>query len=547
MSFGEAAEYGGKQKYVLDLSVILSGALRSADIEKIKYQSKFIIPIIVLRKLREMAEDGMEDGIVGIDALLKLKKDGADIEYVFDNIDSRLTIDEAVLNIAKKTGAILLTSKEINLKIAEMMGITAKIISPKAVEGKLTLRNFFDENTLSVHIKEGIRPMAKKGLPGRWTFVPIREEPVSKEEIRKIVKEIIEEARRPDIRAFIEIERPSSTIIQLENFRIIITKPPFSDSIEITAVRPVKRLKLKDYNLPDRLVKRLKTRAEGILIAGAPGMGKTTFAQALAEFYKDLNKIVKTIEAPRDMILSKEITSYSKNFGTPEEIHDILLLSRPDYTIFDEMRNPEDFQLFADLRLAGVGMVGVVHATTAIDAIQRFIGKIELGMIPSIIDTVIFMFEGQVKNVLALKTTVKVPHGLLSEDLTRPVVVVFDFISNKPMYEIYTFGDRTFVVPISKAAAEALYGAEEKVAEEPAGFKGTLPYVIRMGKKVLTFDFGKKQAGKPVSAYLGSRFIFADVISKSGKVKISKRGKLGRILREALDKGEKVVFYEEEG
>ena len=162
MSFGEAAEYGGKQKYVLDLSVILSGALRSADIEKIKYQSTFIIPVIVLRKLREMAEDGMEDGIVGIDALLKLKKDGADIEYVFDNIDSRLTIDEAVLNIAKKTGAILLTSKEINLKIAEMMGITAKIISPRAVEGKLTLRNFFDENTLSVHIKEGIRPMAKK-------------------------------------------------------------------------------------------------------------------------------------------------------------------------------------------------------------------------------------------------------------------------------------------------------------------------------------------------------------------------------------------------
>ena len=70
-----------------------------------------------------------------------------------------------------------------------------------------------------------------------------------------------------------------------------------------------------------------------------------------------------------------------------KEIHDILLLSRPDYTIFDEMRNTEDFRLFADLRLSGVGMLGVMHATKSIDAIQRFIGRIELGVIPHIIDT----------------------------------------------------------------------------------------------------------------------------------------------------------------
>ena len=36
---------------------------------------------------------------------------------------------------------------------------------------------------------------------------------------------------------------------------------------------------------------------------------------------------------------------------------DILLLVRPDYTIFDEVRRREDFGTFADLRLTGVGMV----------------------------------------------------------------------------------------------------------------------------------------------------------------------------------------------
>ena len=56
-----------------------------------------------------------------------------------------------------------------------------------------------------------------------------------------------------------------------------------------------------------------------------------------------------------------------------------MLLVRPDFTIFDEVRKIKDFELFADLRLTGIGMIGVIHASEALDAIQRFIGKIELG------------------------------------------------------------------------------------------------------------------------------------------------------------------------
>ena len=95
------------------------------------------------------------------------------------------------------------------------------------------------------------------------------------------------------------------------------------------------------------------------------------------------------------------ITQYAISHGDAQEIHDILLLSRPDYTIFDEMRNTDDFKLFADMRLAGVGMVGVVHATNPIDAIQRFLGRIEMGVIPQIIDTVVFIKNGEIKRVLS--------------------------------------------------------------------------------------------------------------------------------------------------
>ena len=72
--------------------------------------------------------------------------------------------------------------------------------------------------------------------------------------------------------------------------------------------------------------------------------------------------------------MPENVTQYAISHSSPEEVLDVLLLSRPDYTIFDEMRNTQDFRLFADLRLSGVGMVGVVHATNPVDAIQRFIG-----------------------------------------------------------------------------------------------------------------------------------------------------------------------------
>lgn len=75
---------------------------------------------------------------------------------------------------------------------------------------------------------------------------------------------------------------------------------------------------------------------------------------------------------------------------------------RPDYSVFDEVRKTRDFQIFSDLRLAGVGMVGVVHASDAIDAIQRFISRLDIGIIPHVIDTVIFVKDGEVKKVLDL-------------------------------------------------------------------------------------------------------------------------------------------------
>ena len=186
----------------------------------------------------------------------------------------------------------------------------------------------------------------------------------------------------------------------------------------------------------------------GILIAGPPGAGKSTFAAGIATFLNDKGFVVKTMESPRDLQVPPEITQYAPLDGSMENTADVLLLVRPDYTIYDEVRKTRDFVIFADMRLAGVGMIGVVHANRAVDAIQRLIGRVELGVIPQVVDTVIFIDKGEVAKVQTLQFTVKVPSGMMEEDLARPVILISDFETGRNEFEIYTYGEQVVVMPL---------------------------------------------------------------------------------------------------
>ena len=371
------------------------------------------------------------------------------IDYIPERMgirDLKEDVNHFLVSVARELDAGLITGNEALEAMASSIGLDVVKVIPK--RRLPSFIKFFTDDVMSLHLKEGAVPRVKRGRPGSWRMEPVGEQPLTRSELEDVIREILEVASSSE--AVKEVVREYSMIVQLQNYRIVVTKPPLSDGIEVTIVRPLKKLKIEDYNLPPALIERLGKRAEGILIAGAPGMGKTTFAQALAEFYARQNRIIKTIESPRDMDLPAEITQLSKSYGTSEELHDVLLLSRPDYTIFDEMRDTKDFELYADMRLAGVGMVGVIHATAPIDAIQRFLARVDLGILPSIIDTVIFIHNGEVAKVYTLETTTKIPHGLRDEDLARPVVLVKDFYTGEPEYEIYVFGERTFVVPVKR-------------------------------------------------------------------------------------------------
>ena len=440
---------------VPDTSVVINGKFRyfieeNPDIERI------MVPQAVISEVENQANQGGSTGFAGLEELKKIRSlcERSDIPMeVFGDrprLEERDNVDDLIVDAAVEAGGVLVTGDRVQSDVAEARGVeTSFLESPEEFE--MQIEDFFDEHSMSVHLKSGRPPMAKRGEPGEFRFEKISDDPLDKEVVNDIANDIIERARRYD-NCFIELDEEGASIVQLHEYRIAITRPPFSDLMEITAVRPVKKLSLDDYGLGDEIRDRLEKSAEGILVAGSPGAGKSTFVQALAEFYNGKDRVVKTMEKPRDLQVTNDITQYTALGGDMARTGDLLLLVRPDYTVFDEMRSTDDFGVFSDMRLAGVGMIGVVHASRGIDAVQRLIGRVELGMIPQVVDTIIFIDGGEVNKILALKYLVKVPSGMQEQDLARPVIEVKDFNTGSLEYEIYTYGEQIVVVPAGENA-----------------------------------------------------------------------------------------------
>jgi len=213
----------------------------------------------------------------------------------------------------------------------------------------VTLKAFFDERTMSVHLVEKNPPRAKRGEPGNWELVTLSDRILTYEELDVLAEAILTSAEH-DNDSFIEIEEEGAAVVQLRNLRIAIARRPFADKMEISAIRPIVKLNLDDYQLSTKLMNRLESRAEGILVSGSPGSGKSTFAAALAEFYSRKGNVVKTLEQPRDLQVEESIVQYSPLDGSMEKAADILLLVRPDFVIYDELRKNSDFRAYADLR-----------------------------------------------------------------------------------------------------------------------------------------------------------------------------------------------------
>lgn len=580
-------------KIVLDTSVIINGNItRKIESGHLK-DTEIIIPAAVIDELQSQASQKRDQGFVGLEEVKKLQKLSKNfgLTIKFDGIrptaddlrlSSRGRIDALIKDIAKENHAVLYTSDKVQALVSEAEGIEISFQESDFKQQDLEFLRFFDSETMSIHLKEGLKPKGKKGRPGSFNLVELEDKILTREYLHGITTQILDVAKMNNV-SNIEISKPGALVVQHKDYRIAITQQPFSEGYEITVVHPIVRLHLEQYELSEKLRTRFSERAEGILICGPPGSGKSTLASSLGDFYNKQGKIVKTFESPRDLQVDPAVTQYTRLDGSFENSADILLLVRPDYTIFDEVRRREDFGIFSDLRLSGVGMVGVIHANSPIDAIQRFIGKIELGIIPSVIDTVIFVKDGNIGKVHELELKVKVPSGMFEQDLARPVIEIRDFEDHTLEYEIYTFGEENVIVPVSKKVKK--FGieklAEDRIQETFRRFdpnaeveilsdnrikvmvsKQNIPSIIGRGGSTindlekmlkvhidvvekelsdipsygssLAFDFsesrtalllnvGKEKSGLHADIYVNDDYITSSRIGRKGQIKIPKR------------------------
>ena len=460
-------------RIVADTSVIINGQLIAQVESGSVRDSGIIIPQAVVDELQSQASMKREQGFVGLEKMQRLASLSGTygLQVVVQGehpsaddimLASGGRIDALVIDVARSSNATLYTSDRVQHMAAKAQGIRAVLLRDTTKNAPMEFLKFFDPQTMSVHLKENQKPMAKRGRPGAFQLTVLDDEPLSADYLKVISSQILDAAESSD-QGTVEISRTGASVVQYLDYRVAITRPPFSESVEITIVHPTAKLTLEDYSISEKLMHRLADRAEGIVISGAPGSGKSTLASSLGNYYHHLGKIVKTFESPRDLQVDSGVTQYGKLDGTFENAADILLLVRPDYTVFDEIRRREDFGTFADLRMSGVGLVGVVHANSPLDAIQRFIGKIELGIIPNVLDTVIFILDGKIEKVYDLELKVKVPSGMTESDLARPVIEVRDFDDNTLEHEIYTFGEENVIVPV---AGKSKKTGLQKLAEE---------------------------------------------------------------------------------
>jgi len=233
-------------KIVADTSVIINGQLIDQIEAGSVRNSEIIIPQAVFDELQSQASSKKEQGFVGLEKIKKLKELSGSFGLIIvtkgahpsiDDIKfaSSGRIDALITDVAKENDAILYTSDNVQYLVAQAKDLETVFLQPIVKNETLEFLKFFDDQTMSVHLKENQKPLAKKGKPGTFVLTDISDEILTRDYLKMVSSQISNVVGISDS-STLEISKNGATVIQHGDYRIAITFPPFSDSFEITIV-----------------------------------------------------------------------------------------------------------------------------------------------------------------------------------------------------------------------------------------------------------------------------------------------------------------------
>jgi ATPase len=219
---------------VPDTSVVVDGRV-SAHVEDGEFAgATVLVPETVVSELEGQANKGREtgwDGLSELKRLLDLQEDNrVTVEYVGERPDgpgSGADMDAVIRELAVDRDATLVTSDEVQAETARSKGIEVVAFEPETREVTgIDIERYFDDTTMSVHLKTGVEPMAKRGDVGSMAYQRIDDEVLSETALNEYATDIVESSRlHPD--GFVELDEPGMTIVQFREYRIAVARPPF--------------------------------------------------------------------------------------------------------------------------------------------------------------------------------------------------------------------------------------------------------------------------------------------------------------------------------
>ncbi len=270
-------------KIVPDTSVVVDGRITSIVKRKERGAAEVIVPEAVVAELEAQADRGQETGYKGLEELGELAQLADSGAITLRYVGSRPTlediklagggaIDAAIRSVAEEEGATLITSDWIQARVAEAKRIPVEYMRPKTTgkRQKPALLKYFEPDVMSVHLKADTVPRVKAGKPGQMVLKTVGKQKLGEQKVKRMAREILVEAKQHP-KGFVEMDEGGATVVQLDDIRIAMAWPPFSDGLEITAVRPVAHVSLKEYKFAEIIQERLRDKYRGLLIAGPPG------------------------------------------------------------------------------------------------------------------------------------------------------------------------------------------------------------------------------------------------------------------------------------